>query len=101
MKKYLILLIALLFISCEQEYTTEVEYVQWTVIEKEHHVELDPATEFFFGIKTTDVIYTLVLEHNGKVITEEVNKNVYYKHNIGSKYNKKTFVRRKNPNYKK
>ncbi len=103
MKKYLLLLLTLVCLSCdyEQEYITEVQYVPWIVTEKEHHTELNPATEFFFDIKTTHVIYTLVLEHNGKVITEEVDKNIYYKYSVGDKYNVRTNVKKKNPNYKK
>ena len=101
MKKYLIAVLAILFLSCEQEYNYEYKCYDYKVIDREHHTELDPATEFFFGIKTTDEIYTLVLERNGSVITEKVNEMVYYNHPVGSTYNKCSRVRVRNPNYKK
>jgi len=101
MKKYLIAVLAILFLSCEQEYITEKKCYDYKVIEREHHVELNPATEFFLDIKSTHVIYTLVLERNGNIITKKVDERDYYNHPVGSTYKNCSWVRVRNQNYKK
>jgi len=101
MKKYLIAVLAILLLSCDQEYKYEYKCYDYKVIDREHHTELNPATELFFGVKSTNEIYTLVLERNGSVITEKVSEREYYNHPVGSIYNKCSQIKIRNPNYKK
>lgn len=102
MKKLIYILIGVaLFCSCEPEYITEIRTLEYTVVDKEFSTQLDPATELFFGIKTTEQVYVLVLERHGNVKTVEVSRNDYYSHSIGSKYHNSEYVKVKNPKYKK
>ena len=104
MKKILficITFIAVSFTSCQPEYIETLETRPYTVIDKEYHTELDPAVEFFIGVKDTKQVYTLVLERNGNVIVEKVDERTYYRYPIGSTYNKRVYVKNPNPKYKK
>ena len=104
MKKILficITFIAVLFTSCQPEYIESFEWRSYTVVDKEFHTELDPAVEFFIGVKDTKQVYTLVLERNGNIIVEEVDSKTYYKYPLGSTYNTRVCVKKPNPKYKK
>ena len=100
MKKILILCLVTLGIvltSCQPEYITEFKPVEYTVIDKESHTDLNWVTEVIFDIKTTKVTYDLILQRNGYVTTVSVNQAEYYSYNIGSKYYKYEYVKVKNP----
>ena len=86
MKKLAIAIISLILLSCEPEYIYDYEYRNGIVVDKEMHTELDPATEFFFDIKTTKVVYSLIVEYNGEVERKVVSESEYYNHQKGDTY---------------
>lgn len=101
MKKFVIITIVLLLLSCTPKYIYEYEYRNGIIIDKEMHTELDPTTELLFDIKTTRVVYSLIVEYNGHVKSHKVSENEYYNNKIGSTYPFEVLVKKKNPNYKK
>ena len=65
MKKILFICISLItvsFTSCQPEYIETLETRPYKVVDKEYHTELDPAMEFFIGVKDTKQVYTLVVK---------------------------------------
>ena len=101
MKKLAIITISLLLWSCTPEYVYEYEYRYGTIVDKEMHTELDPTTELFFDIKTTRVVYSLIVEYNGHLESHRVSENEYYNSKVGGTYPFEVLVKKKNPNYKK
>ena len=101
MKKFVIITIALLLLSCTPEYIYEYEYWNGIIVDKEMHTALDPTTEFFFDIKTTRVVYSLIVDCNGHIKPFTVSENEYYNSKVGDTYRFKVFVKKKNPNYTK
>lgn len=98
-RKIFLFLFTFFFIACQPKTVVEYERRPYKVIEKEMHVELDPMTELFFDVKSTTVVYTLVLERNGNVATQEVSKNEYYRYNVGDTYMLSVLVTKPNPKY--
>lgn len=68
----------------EQNYKKAV--IQYEVVDKEMHTELDPATQFFFGIHTTKSVYTLVIRRGNDVRVVNVEEEKYYRYDIGDVY---------------
>lgn len=99
--KLLLFVFSVFLYSCQPEYITEFKPVEYIVIDKESHTDLNWVTEAIFDIKTTKVTYDLILQRNGYVTTVSVSQAEYYSHNIGSKYYKYEYVQVKNPKYKK
>lgn len=68
----------------EQNYKKAV--IQYEVVDKEMHTELDPTTQFFFGIHTTKSVYTLVIRRGDDVRVLNVEEEEYYRYDIGDVY---------------
>ena len=104
MKIFLVLVVAIIsmtVVSCDEpEYKTEYKQVAYMIVEKESHTELNWATELIFDVKTTKVVYNLVLQRNGYTKVKEVNSQTYYSYRIGDIYYMYEYVNVKNPKYK-
>lgn len=95
-------IISMTVMSCDEpEYKKEIRNVAYTVVEKESHTEPDRATKLIFDVKTTKVVYNLVLQRNGYTKVVEVNKLTFYSYKVGDTYYKYEYMKVKNPKYKK
>lgn len=104
MKRFVYVMVLIMLTSCNPEYKIESywETYTYTIVNKESSTQLDPTTEFLFDIQTTETVYRLILRSpSGNIKSIEVDRNEYYRWDIGDKYTQRVQRRRKvkNPNY--
>lgn len=104
MKKIIYVIMLVMLAGCNSEYKMESywETYTYTIINKESSTQLDPVTEFFFDIQTTETVYRLILRSpSGNIESIKVDREEYYRWDVGDKYIQRVqrWRKVKNPNY--